>query len=73
MTTRWEPAFLSVSAALGEPYGVALEALGDLGALNAAEMVRAFRSPRREARAKAIAAGLAEVVHALDATRLSWP
>jgi len=71
--TRWQPAFLATSAALGEPYEAALDAIGDAGTLHAAELVRAFRSTSRERRAKAIASALAEVARELDEARLSWP
>lgn len=73
MSTSWEPAFLAVSATLGEPYDAALAAVGDAGALHAAAMVRGLRSTKREARAQAIASVLAEIVRDLDDTRLTWP
>jgi hypothetical protein len=72
MSARWEPAFLAMSAALGEPHDDALAALGDAGMLHATEMARALRSKKREVRAKAIASELAIVARDLDEARLSW-
>lgn len=72
MSGRWEPAFVAVSAALGESYDDALAAIGDAGALHAGDLARALKSRRREVRAQAIASVLAELASDLDAARLAW-
>lgn len=71
MSTRWEPAFVAVSAVLGEPREESIAAIGDAGVVHAAEIVRALRSESREARARAIARSLSEVAVAIEAARLA--
>jgi hypothetical protein len=67
---RWETAFVAVSAALGEPYDRAIDALGDAGAIRAGEIVHALRASRRSARARALANALASVAREIDAMAL---
>ncbi len=66
----WQEAFLGVSAILGEPLEVALDALDDTATIRAAELLRGLRSASREVRARAMARTVAAVVVAIDDMRL---
>jgi hypothetical protein len=67
MNTDWQPAFIAVSALVGEPLDATLLALGG----NEQEkLLQGLRAPSRETRAVAIARVAAEVVMALDRLRL---
>jgi hypothetical protein len=65
-----EPAFLAVSALLGEPLEQSVAAMGDAGAVNAADLLAALRSSSRQARARAIARALSEIALDLEAMQL---
>jgi hypothetical protein len=67
----WEPAYLAVSAVLGEPLDAAVAALGEGGATHAADLLKALRSPSREARARALAHAISEVAVAVEAMSLA--
>jgi hypothetical protein len=71
MSARWEPAFVAVSVAIGEPVDAVLRAAGDAGMLHAGELVRALRAPSRESRARALARVLTEVALESEAWRLA--
>jgi hypothetical protein len=66
----WEPAYLAVSAVLGEPLDAAVASLQGGGGARAAVLLKALRSPLREARARALADALSEVALAVDAMSL---
>jgi hypothetical protein len=66
---RWEASFVAVSAIVGEPAVAVASALGDAGMANAAHLVRALEAPSREARARALARAVSDVVLAIDAMR----
>ncbi len=66
---RWEASFVAVSAIVGEPAVAVASALGDAGLANAAQLVRALEAPSREARARALARAVSDVVLAIDAMR----
>jgi len=67
----WGPAYLAVSAALGEPLEGAVASLGDEGAAQAAGLLKAMRSPSRDVRARALAQALEPLAVAVDAMSLS--
>jgi hypothetical protein len=67
----WEPAYLAVSAVLGEPLDSAVACLRDGGTAHAAELLKALRSPSREARARALADAISDVALAVDAMTLA--
>jgi hypothetical protein len=69
MAARWEPAFVAVSALLGESVPLAAQALMNPG-IEARSLIDALQSPSRPTRARAIASGVSEVVTALEAMRL---
>lgn len=69
MDALWEPAFVAVSALLGEPGRDVVQALVDPG-IEARGLIDALQSPSRPTRARAIASGVSEVVAALEAMRL---
>ena len=71
MSRPWEVDFVAVSTALGEPMTAVIEALGSEGVLRAGEIVRALQSPKRAARAVALATALAEVASALEEMELT--
>jgi hypothetical protein len=71
MSERWEPAFVAVSVAIGEPLDVALDAVGPEGLLHAGELVQGLRATSRDARARALARVLTQVALECDALRLS--
>lgn len=71
MHTRWEIAFVAVSALLDEPLEAIVEALDDTGRAIASETLRALASNTREERARALARALSEVAVAVDALRLA--
>lgn len=68
----WEPAYLAVSAVLGEPLDAAMASLldGGGGGTRAAALLKGLRSSLREARARALADALSEVALAVDAMSL---
>jgi hypothetical protein len=69
----WEPAYLAVSAVLGEPLDAAMASLpggGGGGGTRVAALLKGLRSPLREARARALADALSEVALAVDAMSL---
>jgi hypothetical protein len=67
MNRDWQPAFIAVSALVGEPLDATLLALGE----NEQEkLLQGLRAPFRETRAVAIARVAAEVAMALDRLRL---
>jgi hypothetical protein len=66
----WEPAYLAVSAVLGEPLDAAMASLPGGGGTRAAVLLKGLRSPLREARARALADALSEVALAVDAMSL---
>jgi hypothetical protein len=68
---EWEAAFFAVGAALGEPLESSLAAIGEPTTSDAADLVRALRSPSREHRARAIARTAAHVALEVEATALS--
>ena len=70
MSERWEPAFLAVSSAVGEPLELASRALGDDGPRRAEDLLRGLAARSRDARAKALARVLSQVAAAIDAMRL---
>jgi hypothetical protein len=70
MSDRWEPAFLAVSAAVGEPLEAASRALGDDGAIHAAHLLRRLGAASRDARARSLARALSDVAVEIDAMRL---
>jgi len=67
----WEPAYLAVSAVLGEPVEAAAACLGGGGAARAAGLLEALRSPSRDARARALAQALSEVALAVESVSLA--
>jgi hypothetical protein len=68
---RWEAAFVAASAIAGEPASAVASALGDAELARAADLVRALEAPSREARARALARAVSDVVLALDAMRFA--
>jgi hypothetical protein len=66
---RWETAFVAVSTLAGEPPGAIAGALGEAGAAEAAQLVRALEGTSRGGRARSLARALSDVVLALDALR----
>lgn len=67
----WEGAFVAVSVALGASPEEASLALDEEAQGRVAELVRALGHPSREARARALAAGLARVAVAIEKARLA--
>jgi hypothetical protein len=65
METRWESAFIAVSAALGEPLEVIVAELGS-AAVPDEPLLRALRAPSRVDRARALASRLCDVALAID-------
>jgi hypothetical protein len=65
----WEAAFVAVSAIVGEPAGAIASALGDAGMAQAASLVRSLGATSKEARARALARAVSDVVLAIDAMR----
>jgi hypothetical protein len=63
---RWEASFIAMSAALGEPLDDVTEALGDVAAANASDVLRGLRSKNRSTRATSMAAVLAVIAAELD-------
>jgi hypothetical protein len=70
MSTRWEPAFVAVSALLGEPVETIRAALGDDGVARAGSLVVELQSSSRATRVQGLARGLVEVARDLDRLRL---
>jgi hypothetical protein len=68
-TGGWEPAFLAVSALLGEPVDVASAALDEAAAR--AALAGPFGSPSRSVRAAAVARVVAALVAELDGATLA--
>ena len=66
----WQPAFLGVSALLGEPLEGSLASLGEAIEKETTELAAALRSGSREARARAIAKVVARVAVDIDSLRL---
>jgi hypothetical protein len=66
---RWETAFVALSAIAGEPMEAVARALGEAGSARAADLARALAATSREARARALARAVSDVVLALDAMR----
>jgi hypothetical protein len=66
---RWETAFVALSALAGEPMEAALGALGESGAAHARDLSRALAATSKEARARALARAISDVVIAIDAMR----
>jgi hypothetical protein len=69
MSDRWEPAFIAVGAVLGESLDATIVAIGDGGAAQAADLLRALRSTSRDVRVRALARVVSEVALAVDALR----
>jgi hypothetical protein len=68
---EWEAAFFAVGAALGEPLEGSIAAVGEPTTTDAADLVRALRSPSREQRARAIARIASRVALEVEATAMS--
>jgi hypothetical protein len=68
MNRDWQPAFIAVSALVGEPLDATLLALG--GGDPQEKLLQGLRAPSRETRALAIARVASEVAVALDRLRL---
>jgi len=68
-TVLWPEVFLGVSAALGEPLDVSLEALEAPAKEQASELLGALRSPLRDVRTRGIARAVAAVIVGLDEMR----
>jgi len=66
---RWETAFVALSAIAGEPADAVASALGEAGTAHGADLVRALTASSREARARALARAVSDVVLAIDAMR----
>ncbi len=71
MTGEWRLAYLAVSALLGEPDCETLLAVDAASPGIPPDSLRGLRSSSREARARAIARVVSDVVLALDAARLA--
>jgi hypothetical protein len=71
MSIRWEPAFVAVSALLGEPVETIVSVLGDDGAVHARSLLVALQSPSRETRTQGLAKSLVDVALDLDRLRLT--
>jgi hypothetical protein len=72
MTARdWEAAFFAVGAVLGEPLEASIASVGEPTTDDAAELVRALRSPSRDGRARAIARAASQVALEIEGTTLS--
>jgi hypothetical protein len=71
MRQRWEPAFVGVSLAVGESLEAASRALGDDGAIHAADWLQGLGAGSRDARARFLARVLSDVAVAIDAVRLA--
>jgi hypothetical protein len=68
--TGWEAAFVAMSVALGASVDEAFASLDPAAAARAEGFARALAHPAREARAKALAAGLARIAVAIEKARL---
>jgi hypothetical protein len=66
----WENAFVAVSVALGATPEEASAALDESVRGRVSSLVQALAQPTREARAKALASGLARVALAIEKARL---
>jgi hypothetical protein len=72
MSSKWQVAFLAMSAALGEPIDEAASALGDAGAIEAEQLARTLRGGgSSRARAAAIARVLAAIARDVEAMRIA--
>jgi len=69
MSERWEAAFVALGVVAGEPPEAIASALGDEGVARVADLLHALAAPSREARARALARAVSEVVLAIDASR----
>ncbi len=69
--TGWENAFIATSVALGASAEEACRSLDDAAAARAEPLVRRLRDGAREARARALATGLAHIAVAIEKTRLA--
>jgi hypothetical protein len=67
----WENAFVAMSVALGASPGQARDALDEGARGRVDALVRALSQPAREARAKALASGLARIAVAVEKARLA--
>jgi hypothetical protein len=67
----WEAAFVAMSVALGASVDQACASLGEEAAAKVAPYARTLVSPSREARAKALATGLARIALAIEEARLA--
>jgi hypothetical protein len=68
MNTDWQPAFIAVSALVGEPLDAISLVLG--GGEAQEKLLQSLRAPSRETRAVAMARIASEVAIALDRLRL---
>jgi hypothetical protein len=66
---RWETAFVALGAIAGESTEAVASALGEAGRAHAADLLRALAATSREARARALARAVSDVVLAIDAMR----
>lgn len=68
---NWQPAFIAVTALLGEPLDTVREALGTPVGARGARLFTRLAAPSREARAEALGRALAEVATAVEDVRLA--
>jgi hypothetical protein len=66
---RWETAFVAVSAIAGEPMEAVASALGESRWARTRDLARALASTSKDARVRALARAVSDVVLAIDATR----
>lgn len=69
----WEPSFVAMSLALGEPLDAVLVALGDRSTREVTELLAALGQGDRRARAQVLARPLAEIAREVSAMEASWP
>jgi hypothetical protein len=67
----WENAFVAMSVALGATPEEAIAGLEESARGRVAPLVQALAQPTREARAKALAGGLARIAVAIEKARLA--
>jgi hypothetical protein len=65
----WETAFLALSAIAGEPMEAVASALGESKWARTADLGRALAATSKDARARALARAVSDVVLAIDAMR----
>jgi hypothetical protein len=70
-TEGWEAAFVAMSVALGTSVNEALASLDPVPAARVEAFARSLLHPEREARAKALAAGLARIFVSIEEARLA--